>query len=161
MKRTYGYLVSNAAIFCVVKQRSKVQHCMKTQRTAAKETNGQLSWTFIKTLQWLTCPHLSCANNVHVVETEWNLKWQNGNNKCTLISPSDFKPIAGIQIIGCGTSSQRAGKNKEDKRERKGRDFPAHIPQQAIRHCSCLNHLINLWFVFYQVQNTPVRVFNT
>lgn len=116
---------------------------------------------FIKTLQWLTCPHLSCANNVHVVETEWNLKWQNGNNKCTLISPSDFKPIAGIQIIGCGTSSQRAGKNKEDKRERKGRDFPAHIPEQAIRHCSCLNHLINLWFVFYQVQNTPVHVFNT
>ena len=56
------------------------------------------------------------------------------------ISPSDFKPIPGIQVVGCGPSSQRTGKkNKADKKERKEGVFPAHIslhctpPERAIR----------------------------
>lgn len=56
------------------------------------------------------------------------------------ISPSDFKPIPGVQIVGCGMSIVREReKNKEDKRERKEGVFLAHIslhctpPEWAIR----------------------------
>ena len=55
------------------------------------------------------------------------------------ISPSDFKHVPGIQIVGCSASNQRTGKNEEDNRERKEGVFLTHIslhrtpPERAIR----------------------------
>ena len=114
-----------------------------------------------KTLQWLTCSHLSSANDVHVVEAEWSLEWQNGNNKCTHIS---FR----LQAYSRHSDSRVRhvwSENGKKIRRTRGRGKEEFFQLTSL----CIVHRQNglsdffclyLWFVFNKVQNNPVYILN-